>query len=343
MRKEQLQRYYRYFKIYLRHFTLKKIINLLKVELKLAFNDSDVEGLFPYYLVIDISSTCNLRCPLCQTGLKKNIKRKNLISLENYIKIVEPVKNYVFQIFLYNWGEPFLNKDIYDIIAYNSRNNIATSVSSNFNIPIDADRLVESKLTHLIISADGITQDVYSKYRVQGDINNVYSNLNKLVEAKQKHKSKYPHIEWQCLVTKFNEKQLNQIREKAFSMGADEVRFSNLNFYSVENDPSIQEKWLPENKRYRQFESDSFNKVRKSNQRKPCFWLWRSAIITADGGIIPCCLYDIQSWDNILDTGLIPSWNNIIYLEARNRSKNNPKLKNQEIICDRCTASYIYK
>ena len=192
MRREQLQRYQKYLLIYLRHSSLKKILNLFKIESRLYSNNPDLKGLYPHFLDIEISNTCNLHCPLCQMGLRQTINRENIMNLENYKKIVTPLRDYLFQIFLYDWGEPFLNKEIYDIISFNTAHNIGSTVSSNANIPIDPDRLVDSGLDYLIISGDGITQEVYSKYRRGGDITKVFNNVQSIVEAKKKRKTKSP-------------------------------------------------------------------------------------------------------------------------------------------------------
>ncbi len=343
MRKEQYQRYKKYFLNYFRHLTFQKVINLLNIEFKLFRNDPDLKGLFPYYLIIDISNTCNLHCPLCQMGQRHTISRKNLMNTVNYKKLITSLKKYLFQIFLYNWGEPFLNNDIYDMISFNTQNNIGSVVSTNFNIPIDPYRLIDSGLEYLIISADGVTQDVYEKYRRGGDIIKVFHNINSLVNAKKKMKTKFPFIEWQCLVTKYNEKQLQKIKETALQNGVDEVRFANINFYSTKYNASIQNEWLPENDQYRYFASDKVGKKIKNGIRKPCFWLWRGAVVNVNGGIIPCCLYDIEDWGNVFKTDFSEVWNNAIYYESRERSKNKPALHKQDIICDHCTAPFIYK
>jgi len=99
-----------------------------------------------------------------------------------------------------------------------SKKKRGTVVNSNFNAPVDGERLVRSGLDHLVISGDGITQEVYEKYRVDGKINLVLDNLRKIVNAKKKYGSKLPYIEWQCLVTKWNEAQLDDIKMKSFSL-----------------------------------------------------------------------------------------------------------------------------
>ena len=339
MRKEQFQRYLRYFRLYLRHATLKKIINLLRVEFKLAKNCPDLQGTFPYFLTVEISNACNLRCPLCQMGRREHIQRPNIMNADNYSKIITPLKDYLFQVILYDWGEPFLNRDIYKIIEINKELNIGTIVSSNLNTDIDAKLLVESGIDYLIISADGHTQEVYSSYRVNGDLSKVINNLRNIISEKKKQKSKYPFIEWQCLVTRYSEPYLSNIQELALQEGVNTVRFSNINFYSSKDIEADKEKWLPQNKAFRHFEQN-FNHTKK--KRKPCFWLWRTMVINTNGGVTPCCLFDTEDWGNVTHTSLVNLRNEGLFLEARKRSLNQPEKKNK-LICDSCNAPFIFK
>jgi MoaA/NifB/PqqE/SkfB family radical SAM enzyme len=276
-------------------------------------------------------------------GLRRHIPRKNRMTLQNYMELVTPLNKYLFQVFLYNWSEPFLNKEIYDIISFNTKNNIATLVSTNLNVSIDPVKLINSGLNHLVISADGITQDIYEKYRRGGKIEKVFSNLKLIVDTKQKLGSNHPYIEWQCLVTKHNENHLSQIKQTALSKGVNEVRFGNLNFYSVKNNTSIQKEWLPKDPDYHKLAHIDNKYKKKHKLRKPCFWLWRTAILNADGGITPCCLYDTPNWGNAFDNDFISIWNNITFQEARLRSQNDKSLHTKDLICDQCTAPFIYK
>lgn len=342
MRRDQLQRYSKYIFIYLRHLTLKRAINLIKVELKLLTNNPLIKGLYPHTLNVEISNRCNLSCPLCQMGQGHTIDRTNQMNLNNYIKLISPLKEYIFQVLLYDWGEPFLNRDIYDIIHYNTENNIGSVVSTNCNIPIDAYRLIDSGLEYLIISGDGVTQDVYGKYRKGGDIEKVFTNLQSLVKAKKERGVRFPFIEWQCLVTKYNESQLGNIRKTVLEKGVDYIRFANINFFSVDSSSDIQKEWLPKDTRYRKFSRENIKDKQKKLKRKPCFWLWRTAIINVNGGVTPCCLYDIPDWGNVFEKDFLTAWNNKVFHEARIRSKNDKLLYRMDIICDRCEAPFIY-
>ncbi len=340
MRLEQIQRYFRYLRSYLKHCTLKKFKNAFLVELAYHFNLSNVNKLSPYFLFWDVAATCNLRCPLCQTGQRRNIKRQQRMTLKNYIKAIEPVKDNLFTVNLYNWAEPFLNREIYDIIEFNRNNNIGSYISSNLSINIDAERLVLSGLEHLIVSADGIKQEIYEKYRVGGRIEKVIKNIRAIVAAKKKFNSKFPTIEWQCLINKYNVSSMDETKKFAKEIGVDEVRFGNLNLYSSTDPEKDSEKWIPKSGPFSFYHEE---KVKHSGKRKPCFWLWRGAVIAADGAILPCCLYDIPGWGNIIDRDFLTQWRTGLFEKGRNLSNSKKAEPGKASVCDSCTAPFIFK
>ncbi len=342
-RKEQLYRYKKYIGIHARHISLKRLFNLLRIEWRLKTNNPDLQGLYPYVLFVDITNSCNLRCPLCTMGQRNMIPRKSRMDLEQYNRIIEPLKDYLFQVFLYNWSEPLLSKHIYDIIKLNRSYNIGSVVSSNLSLPVDAERLVASGLEYFIVSADGLSQEVYETYRMGGDIRLVIENLSNIIQAREKAKSKYPLIEWQCLVTSKNESELEAIENFAYELGVDAMRFANLNLYSAEEDlEALEKEWLPANSTYRYFESTRIPDTRMQ-ERLSCYWLWRTAVVNPDGGITPCCLYDTMDWGNALEMPFLEIWNNELYRASRQLSQSKSSDRKTAIICNGCKAPFIYR
>ena len=96
----------------------------------------------------------------------------------------------VFYITYYFQGEPFLNPKFLELIQAAKRHRMftATSTNAHFIDQKNAEEIVESGLDQLIISVDGVTQEVYEQYRVHGDINKVWVATSALVEAKNKLK-----------------------------------------------------------------------------------------------------------------------------------------------------------
>ena len=150
--------------IFNKHITIKKLINLSIIFIQHQFfKNSKVYG-YPVRLVIEPTNFCNLDCSLCHAGISNKKLERGMISFEDFKKIIDELKDYLFEIDLYNFGESLLNKDIYKMINYANENNIKTNLATILNV-VDVDQLVKSNLDTLILSVDGITQETYTKYR----------------------------------------------------------------------------------------------------------------------------------------------------------------------------------
>ncbi len=126
--------------------------------------------------------------------------------LDDFKKIIDQLKDYLYEILLFGFGEPLLHKDIYRMIKYATENNIRTVLSSNLcNLQEgDIDRIIYSGLELLVVSLDGITQKTYQKYRVKGDVEKVKQNVETLIQRKKELGKSIPVIQIQFIVMDHN-------------------------------------------------------------------------------------------------------------------------------------------
>ena len=110
---------------------------------------------------------------------------------------------------------------------------------------------------------------MYEKYRIGGDIARVLENLKALVAAKRRLKSRLPYIEWQCLVTRHNEGQLEEIKRTILGPGADEVRFSNINLFSADHPALAEARLAPQNPADPAFAAESATRKREGRSAAP--------------------------------------------------------------------------
>ncbi len=123
--------------------------------------------------------------------------------------------------------------------------------------------------TSFIVSVDGATQDVYEKYRVGGNIENVLNNNEKgLLNAKKRHNSKVDVV-WNFLVMKQNEHQVDMAKKRAKEIGV-KITFSimrtNLKddiLGKVEDNIETDAEWIPENPDYNPYD------LEQKKQKKP--------------------------------------------------------------------------
>jgi MoaA/NifB/PqqE/SkfB family radical SAM enzyme len=298
----------------LRHSTPRKIGNVLLVKMQKWLRRERVVGA-PYRYNIDPTNVCNLRCPVCPTGLGTLQRSKGKIDLADYRSIIDQIAPYTYILELYNWGEPFLHPRIFDMICYASERNMFVRISSNLN-RFDramAEKTVASGLEALIVSVDGATEATYQKYRRQGQLSKVIENIESLTEVKRRVGSRLPYITLRMLVSRCNEHEIEDVRQMAADLGVDIFTTGTL-FVNTKDKAQVDE-WLPRDERlsYYDYSADELQNVWH------CADLWEAMTINWDGGVSPCCWIQNaeNDFDNILTRPLRDIWNNDAYISAR--------------------------
>ena len=308
-----------------RYFSWRKFWNVIRVETQLRFAKRIIWG-SPYEWEIDTTNICQLKCPLCHTGKGTIHRDQGVMDFDLFTKVVDQIKHSCLWLTLYSWGEPLLNQRIHEYIEYAHKQKIATIISSNLNKPLTllmAEQVIRSGLDVMIVSLDGITQDVYEVYRVNGHLDRVLENLRLLDQKKRELGSKTPYIEWQFIVMRQNEHQLEEAKALADELGVDSLVFKKVDFPHGEDDPAEAERWLPrQHPEY--LREDPFYKPYQEDGQV-CWRLWRSAVVNWDGGFAPCCyLTDkTQDFGDLNDASVKKVWNNSKYTTARGLFKND--------------------
>ena len=245
-----------------------------------------VPGL-PVSLSIEPTTSCNLRCPECPSGLRSFTRPTGMMNPSLTNAIVDELYPDLLYLIFYFQGEPFLNPDLLKMVEYAASKKIytATSTNAHYITPETAEKIVLSGLDRLIISLDGISQEVYQQYRKGGTLNKVLEGAQYVVEAKRKLHSKTPHTIFQFLVTGKNEHEIPLAKALANKMGV-EIAFKTAQIYDYENgNPLIPT--LPQYSRYKKNKSGSFEI--KNTLDNHCWRLWQSSVVTWDGKVVPCC------------------------------------------------------
>jgi radical SAM protein with 4Fe4S-binding SPASM domain len=234
------------------------------------------------------TTACNLGCPECPSGLKKFTRPTGKMELVRHEKWLKELSKTVFYVTYYFQGEPFLNPQLLEMIkaAKRYRMYTATSTNAHFITQDNAEDVVISGLDQLIISVDGVSQNVYEQYRVHGDLEKVWRATEALVKAKQKLNSSTPKLIFQCLAVKPNEHEIPLVFEKAKTLGVDEVRIKSAQLYDYKHGNPL----MPDNEeysRYKQTRQGEF--VLKNTGGNHCWRMWTGSVVTWDGKVVPCC------------------------------------------------------
>lgn len=214
---------------FVKHLTIKKLINLLLSEYN-AITKKNLITSYPYILKIESSNICNLKCAYCYDDRRPPVEGERpfgKMSFNDFGKLIDEVGPYLFKINLYGFGEPFLFSESFDMIKYASEKNIGVGVSSNLNIedPFLPEKIVRSGLETLIFSCHGVTEESYNKFMVKGNLELAMRNIKSIVKKRKDFGTKTPFIDWQFCVTRFNQSELDMARSLAKEIGIDKIRF----------------------------------------------------------------------------------------------------------------------
>lgn len=288
-----------------------------------------------YSLSIEPTTSCNLGCLECPSGQKKFTRPSGKMSMDLLDKIIEQTGKKLYYVTLYFQGEPLLHQQFTDMVKKLKQGKIivGTSTNAHFLSKEKSKKIIESGLDRLIISLDGTNQETHSKYRIGGDFELVANNIRGFLEERKKAKSFLPMVELQFIVFKHNEHQIDDIKMLGKKLGVDKVTIKTAQIYEYENGnpliPSI-EKYS----RYKKTEDSHYSigsKLPNSCQR-----MWKSAVITWDGMVVPCCFDKdaTHSFGKIQEDEFNTIWKSKKYDEFRQLILDNRSVID---ICKNCS------
>jgi MoaA/NifB/PqqE/SkfB family radical SAM enzyme len=316
----------------LERIPFKKATNLLKCGLDTIIPFDRHLGL-PPSIQVEPTNICNLKCPLCPTGSKDGKREKGFMSLQMFRTILEEMGDILISVILYSWGEPFLNRELPDMIAECSARNILTITSTNGNCDLtkeDALRIVDAGLSVLVIALDGSNQEIYQRYRLGGDVEKVKHFASLIQEAKTRRGSEYPYTNLRAVVTRENEEDLENIEKIAHSLGMNMFSVKSLGDFTV-NAPFNNFKPLRSN-------MQRYGKEGKASCSKPIFkcpYPFRQPTVFWDGTVVGCEFdYDLENpWGTLGEQSLAEIWNGSQAINLRKRLR---KGENSASFCTIC-------
>jgi len=273
---------------------------------------------FPPYLQIEPTSICNYRCVFCFETDKTFTNKKNghmgQMSLNLFKKVIDQAEGNIEFISLASRGEPLICPDIIKMLEYTNGKFLNLKINTN------ASRLDEKKchailsggVKTIVFSADAASEPLYSKLRVNGNLEKVLKNIENF---KKIHETQYSSnsIITRVSGVKFDNNQDLESMEKLWGSLVDQVAFVNYNPWenSYEKEPN--------------------------NIKAPCSDLWRRMFVWWDGKVNPC---DVD-YKSKLSLGIFPDkslskhWNSEQYNNLRNIHLKNSRSKISP--CNSCT------
>jgi len=192
----------------------------------------------PFTLMIDPANACNFKCSFCPTGDRELLKLVNrplgIMDFDVFKKIIDDLTEFprkVRSLRLFKDGEPFVNKNIINMIDYAKKKNIADEIYiiSNGSL-IDkkyADGLLDSGLDRLRISIEHVNAGKYKEItRTYSDYERIIENVRYIYEEKRR-RGHHLYLNPKIVDTGLSEEELKKFKSD-FGSISDELTIETL-------------------------------------------------------------------------------------------------------------------
>lgn len=177
---------------------------------------------------------CNLECPMCPRFSSEDPHLD--MSMETYSRICDAME-YAHTVDFTGWGEPLLNRRIFEMIEMARERSCRTTMTSNGTALVHKNclGLIDSGLDSLVVSIDGMRPETYDPIRIGASFESVSKKLRTLTELKRTHR---PSMEVGVAFTiqDKNAEDLERIVPWMLSVGADVLHLKHLNVVSNADD-----------------------------------------------------------------------------------------------------------
>lgn len=321
----------------IKYLTVGRLFNITKILLSFWFSRLIKKAIvwgMPVSYSIEPTNHCNLKCPECPSGLGALTRPLGLLKTADFKNVIDEIKRTGFYIQLFFQGEPYINKQLPEMIRYAQSCRMYVSVSTNghFINESNVDQVLFSAPDKLIFSVDGLDEESYQNYRIGGTFKHADEGLRTLVRRKNELGFKKPFIEFQFIVMKQNEHQIQDVKKYCDEIGVNKIVFKTMQVSSYEN----AKRFLPVNKKYRRYIVENGSFKIKGEIKNHCFALWRTSVITWDGKVVPCCF----DKDAFYELGMVNGrafedvWKSSSYNDFRTKILRKRKSVN---MCTNCT------
>jgi MoaA/NifB/PqqE/SkfB family radical SAM enzyme len=280
-------------------------------------------------IYIEISGHCNAKCPWCVTGRGAICEEtKKFMSAREFSYIVDrlfsnKLINSNTTLMLYNWGEPFLNPELIDILKIICKRGCKYTLSTNASKYIQIPREVQQNLLEFTISMPGFSQDSYSKIH-QFSFDKIIKNITKFIMDIDPQKITIGYHIYQ-----FN---IDEI-DSAYSFFS-KYGINMSPYYAYFNDCSLSQKFLKNNLPYDLLSNASKELVlgyvdKLISEGSPDYQCpeWNRLTIDEWGTIITCCVLPKNHPFYSLNLSLMNLPENICKEKIQEIIRNQPACK----------------
>lgn len=219
-------------------------------------------------IYIEITNICNLNCSFCSIDNRK----KEIISIENFEKVLSKINDYTDYVYLHVKGEPLLHKELNKILdlceKYNKKVNITTNGT-----------LIKEKTTELL---HPIVRQINISLHSENKKDNYLEEIFKSVD----------NLENKIIIYRFWTMSNGRLNEKSTEIVDKIKKYYDLSpeivdKIKIENNIKLRESLYIDKKNefiWPNIHNDYLNEL------GTCYALKDQIAILVDGTVVPCCL-----------------------------------------------------
>lgn len=302
---------------------IQKILRRSVVERKLKF---------PEVISIESSSYCNADCIMCPREQLTRVKGN--MSMDLYHKIIDECADHSRHVRLiqpFMFGEPFINKQLVDMIQYTKgklpRTPVNVSTNGSLINPEKAQALIDCGLDKINIDIDGATKNTFEEVRVGLDFDQVVENAKYLMDLKRKTGSRTPEITVTIINMDETHHEIDDFKN-CWEPIADHVVVQSYTTWTG----SVEDRNV----------GDQAEASYTGGFTFPCKHPWEEFVIASDGKVSICCLdFDFKVVvGDVSRQSISEIWNGEPLNEIRDKMVEN---RYHELdICSQCN-NYIFQ
>jgi len=265
---------------------------------------------YPIHVDIELSSHCQLNCPMCFRFHRK-IENLGNMELKTFKNIIDSISGKVYSIKFTGRGEPLMNKrfpEFMDYLKHSKFGEVAMITNGLLMTDEIMHSVIDNNMDFISFSIDGL-KDTYEKIRYPGKYEDIYDIVSRLHQLRTKKGKNKPLIRIQSVNVSI---EYEKEYLKRWSPISDDIFFLFYKDYS-QNAENIQ--------------LDNYT----------CPLLYQRMMIHYDG-TVPMCIndeYEDTIMGNFLENSIQDIWQEK-FENARNLNKQGLRLESFEN-CRKCS------
>ena len=291
---------------------------------------------FPFVLHIEPTNECNQVCRMCCHPTQK----RRIQHIDDKVvrkALEEAVKFQPWSTQFFFFGEPFLNKKLFEYIALAKRlglRNISTTSNLTAITPAKVKLIPQSGLDSIHISFEGLNREHYKEVRGKDTFEKAKRNIEILLEERERLNSKL-WVSMTFVRTTESDEEIDTF-VNYWRPRVNDVHVSPQFEYrngSVDGDRRQAIKFI-QSKR-----NDGGIMFTQQEDRVPCRQLWTRLVVTSNGEMTPCSQnIDAElSLGNIKDISIHEAWTGKLMQELRMQHIANEFSTCAGKVCEQCT------